>query len=137
VKRPKYAKVLLTGSDEELNKYIEDSGKCLVVDWRAAEDDLVGVVVTDSEEEVSVAEWPVPVTGYKLAFGRVCLGESGQPVGAGVAEWQPGPITKVLCEAPPGGADDPIEYYPYDPERDEPDLSRRGRERDSARRSVG
>jgi hypothetical protein len=40
VKRPRCNKVLLTGSDEELNEYIEDSGKCLVVDWRSDEDDL-------------------------------------------------------------------------------------------------
>jgi hypothetical protein len=37
MKGPKFDKVLLTGSDEELNEYIETSGKCLVVDWRSDE----------------------------------------------------------------------------------------------------
>jgi hypothetical protein len=40
VKRPRYDNVLLTGSDEELNEYIADSGKCLVVDWRSDEESL-------------------------------------------------------------------------------------------------
>jgi hypothetical protein len=41
VKPPRYDKVLLTGSDEELNEYIGACGKCLVVDWRSEEGSLV------------------------------------------------------------------------------------------------
>ena len=33
MKRLKYDEVLLTCSDEELNEYIDESDKCLVVDW--------------------------------------------------------------------------------------------------------
>jgi hypothetical protein len=33
--------VLLTGTVEELNDYIEQSGKCLVMDWRSYEGDLL------------------------------------------------------------------------------------------------
>ena len=40
MKPPEYDKVLLTGSDEELNEYIENSDKCLVVDWRSDEGGL-------------------------------------------------------------------------------------------------
>ncbi len=52
MKRPKYDKVLLTGSDEELNEYIESSGKCLVVDWRSDEGSL-----TDALAELLPAGW--------------------------------------------------------------------------------
>jgi len=34
MKRPKYDKVLVTGTVEELNDYINTPGKCVVVDWR-------------------------------------------------------------------------------------------------------
>ena len=33
--------MLFAGSDEELNRYIDESGKCLVVDWRGNECDLI------------------------------------------------------------------------------------------------
>jgi hypothetical protein len=39
-KPPKYDKVLLSGSDQELNDYIANSSKCLIVDWRSDEQDL-------------------------------------------------------------------------------------------------
>lgn len=38
VKPPQHDAVLLAGSDEELNEYIANSGKCLVVDWRSDEE---------------------------------------------------------------------------------------------------
>jgi hypothetical protein len=41
---PKYDKVLLTGSDAELNEYIDKSGQCLVVDWRSEEGDLINAL---------------------------------------------------------------------------------------------
>ena len=41
MKRPKYDKVLLNGTIEQLNEYIGQSGKCLVVDWRGYEQDLI------------------------------------------------------------------------------------------------
>jgi hypothetical protein len=40
VKGPKYDKVLISGSEDVLSEYIENSGKCLVVDWRSDEEDL-------------------------------------------------------------------------------------------------
>jgi hypothetical protein len=49
---PKYDEVLLTGSNEELNDYIENSGKCLVVDWRSDEGGL-----TDALAELLPAGW--------------------------------------------------------------------------------
>jgi hypothetical protein len=52
VKRPKCEKVLLTGSDEALNEYIDQSGKCLVVDWRSDEGDL-----TDALAELLPPGW--------------------------------------------------------------------------------
>ena len=35
-----YDKVLISGSEDELNDYIANSGKCLVVDWRSDEESL-------------------------------------------------------------------------------------------------
>ena len=52
MKRPKYDKVLLTGSDEELNEYIDTSDRCLVVDWTADEGDLA-----DDLAEMLPAGW--------------------------------------------------------------------------------
>src|SRR4051812_43223777 len=52
MKRPEYDKVLLSGSDEELNDYIDESGKCLVVDWRSDEGDL-----TDNLAELLPDGW--------------------------------------------------------------------------------
>lgn len=49
---PDYDAVLLTGSDEELNDYIENSGKCLVVDWRSDEGGL-----TDALAELLPVGW--------------------------------------------------------------------------------
>ena len=44
MKLPKHDRVLLVGSDEELNEYIDTSGKCLVVDWRSDEGDLTNAL---------------------------------------------------------------------------------------------
>lgn len=44
MKSPKHDKVLLAGSSQELNDYIEKSGKCLVVDWRSDEGDLTAAL---------------------------------------------------------------------------------------------
>jgi hypothetical protein len=41
MKPPRYDKILLSGSNEDLNEYIDESGKCLVVDWRGDEADLI------------------------------------------------------------------------------------------------
>lgn len=49
---PEHDRVLLTGTDEALNDYIEHSGKCLVVDWRSDEGDL-----TDALAELLPAGW--------------------------------------------------------------------------------
>ena len=52
MKPPEHDAVLLTGSDEELNDYIENSGKCLVVDWRSDEGGL-----TDALADLLPAGW--------------------------------------------------------------------------------
>jgi hypothetical protein len=41
MKTPVYDPELLSTSDEERNEYIGESGKCLVVDWRGDEIDMV------------------------------------------------------------------------------------------------
>lgn len=37
---PEFDKVLITGSNQELNDYISESNKCLIVDWRDDEGSL-------------------------------------------------------------------------------------------------
>lgn len=54
---PMYDAVLLTGSDEELNDYIEDSGKCLVVDWRSDEGDLTEDLAELLPDGLLSGEW--------------------------------------------------------------------------------
>jgi hypothetical protein len=44
VEHPKYDKVLVSGTDDELSDYIANSRKCLVVDWRSDEESLTAAL---------------------------------------------------------------------------------------------
>jgi hypothetical protein len=57
MKRPRYDRVLLTGSHEELNEYIDTSDKCLVVDWRSEEGSLVDALAELLPEARLTHEW--------------------------------------------------------------------------------
>src|SRR5262249_8546731 len=71
VKRPRYDAVLLTGSDEELNEYIENSGKCLVVDWRAAEDNLTDELAKILRTKQLSHEWSEPEDDMYVVYRGV------------------------------------------------------------------
>ena len=45
MKVPRYDKAILSRSARTLNKYIDDSGKCIVVDWRGYEEEIIEEVM--------------------------------------------------------------------------------------------
>jgi hypothetical protein len=57
MKKPDHDEVLLTGTDERLHDYIEESGLCLVVDWRGAEQDLIDNVSELLPDRKLAWEW--------------------------------------------------------------------------------
>jgi hypothetical protein len=57
VAQPVFDDVLLRGSDEELNEYIDQSGKCFVVDWRGEEGSIVKDLANILPETGLAHEW--------------------------------------------------------------------------------
>jgi hypothetical protein len=45
VKKPNYDKAILSKSARALNRYIGESGKCIVVDWRGYEEEIIDEVM--------------------------------------------------------------------------------------------
>jgi hypothetical protein len=78
--RPTFDEVLVTGTEENLNEYIDQSGNCLVVDWRgyvnAIIDNLADLIPhagmihewSDTEEDINVTNRG---TCYKIGLRMV------------------------------------------------------------------
>lgn len=79
-KKPKYDEVLIAGDDEALMEYAYDTDKCVVVDWREDDEDIVEYVADFVKGELSAEmtedEPPKMVVTYKGEESVIELTES-------------------------------------------------------------